>query len=137
MPANVHQQYGVVAVIRELDRFLLIKRSDYVETAKGYWCPVSGRIETGETPEDALRREVMEEVGLYVEAHEKVAQIPSFDNKFTLSFWTTKNHSGNARVVSKEVLELRWATLEEMDKLSPMFEDDVKIMKSVAKAAGV
>ena len=131
------QQYGVVAIIRELDKFLLIKRSDFVEVAKGYWCPVSGRVERGETPEEALKREVMEEVGLYVEAHKKVAQIPSFDNKFTLGFWTTKNHSGKARIASKEVLEVRWATIEEMDTLSPMFEDDVKIMKSVAEAAGV
>ncbi|MCZ6470896.1 MAG: NUDIX hydrolase, partial [Gammaproteobacteria bacterium] len=68
MPSNDSRKQAVVAIIRKSDKFLLVKRSDYVESAKGYWCPVSGRIENGETQEVALRREVMEEVGLDVAA---------------------------------------------------------------------
>lgn len=41
----------------------------------GLWLPVGGHIEAGETPEEALRREIMEEVGLEVE----VLSRPAFD----------------------------------------------------------
>jgi len=127
-----NKKLGVVAVIRESNKFLLIKRSDYVEAANGYWCPVSGRVEEGETEQEALKREVMEEFGFEVEAYIKIKQTPSFDNKFTLSFWTTKNHSGEARIASDEISDIKWVTIEEMDTLSPMFEDDIEIMKTVA-----
>ena len=124
---------GVVAVIQESGRFLLIKRSDYIEAAKGYWCPVSGRVESGETEQEAIKREVKEEVGFDVEADERIAQIPSFDKTFTLSFWTTKNHSGEARVASDEISDIKWATIEEMDALEPMFEEDIEVLKSALK----
>ena len=58
--------HAVVAILQKSDAFLFVKRSNYTEAASGYWCPVSGRIEKGETQEDALKREVMEEVGLEV-----------------------------------------------------------------------
>lgn len=41
----------------------------------GLWLPVGGHIEAHETPEEALRREIMEEVGLEVE----VLSRPAFD----------------------------------------------------------
>lgn len=125
-------KHAVVAIIRDSSKFLLVKRSDYIEAAKGYWCPVSGRIEIGETQEHALKREVMEEVGLEVEAVERVAQIPSHDNSFNLNFWTTKILSGEAKITSHEVEGIRWVTIEEMASLKPMFEDDVQILKKVA-----
>jgi 8-oxo-dGTP pyrophosphatase MutT (NUDIX family) len=41
----------------------------------GLWLPIGGHMEAGETPEEALRREIMEEVGLEVEIISK----PAFD----------------------------------------------------------
>ncbi|MFA4856005.1 MAG: NUDIX domain-containing protein [archaeon] len=41
----------------------------------GLWLPVGGHIEAHETPEEALRREILEEVGLEVE----VLSRPAFD----------------------------------------------------------
>ncbi|MCZ6798427.1 MAG: NUDIX hydrolase [Gammaproteobacteria bacterium] len=132
MPSNNNRKQAVVAIIRKSGKFLLVKRSDYVESAKGYWCPVSGRIENGETQEQALRREVMEEVGLDVVAEEKVCEIPSHDNKFTLNFWTAKIISGEAKISSNEVGDIRWVTIEEMENLSPIFEEDLQIFKKQA-----
>ena len=48
------RQQAVVAVICQDGRYLFVKRSDYVEYAKGYWCPVSGRMEGDETQEQTL-----------------------------------------------------------------------------------
>ena len=102
-----NRRQAVVAVIRQDNRFLFVKRSDYIEAAKGYWCPVSGGIEPGETQEQALQREVMEEVGLNVVAVEKIGAIPSHDNRSYLHYWTTRVISGRARITSNEATELK------------------------------
>ncbi len=125
------RRQAVVAVIRRGDRFLLVKRSDYIEAAKGYWCPVSGGIEAGETHQQALQREVMEEVGLKVVAVEKVGQIPSRDKRSDLHYWTTRIISGTARITSDEATDLKWVTVEEMKKLSPVFEEDIELFETL------
>jgi 8-oxo-dGTP diphosphatase len=48
-------------------RLLMIRRSATREHAPGEWECGSGRIEAGETPQDAVRREAREETGLEVE----------------------------------------------------------------------
>lgn len=129
---NDTRRQAVVAIIQKTNRFLMVKRSDYIETAKGYWCPVSGGIEENETPEEALKREVLEEVGLNVVAVRKVCEIPSHDNKSLLHFWTTKIISGKAKINSHEAIDIKWVTLEEMKKLSPTFPEDIQIFESLS-----
>ena len=68
---NTKLRQAVVATIQKSDKYLFVKRSDYIDIAKGYWCPVSGGIEANESEEEALQREVMEEVRLKVVAGKK------------------------------------------------------------------
>ena len=123
------QREAVVAIIQKYNKFLFIKRSDYVDTAVGYWCPVSGRIERNETQKEALQREVKEEVGLEVVAIQKIGEIPSHDKKFLLHYWTTDIISGEASITSSEATDLKWVTLEQMTQLSPIFEEDIQIFE--------
>ena len=124
--------HAVVAILQKSDTFLFVKRSGYTEAASGYWCPVSGHIEEDETQEDALRREVIEEVGLEVVPVRKVCSIPSADDKFILHFWSTEIVAGEARVCSHEATELKWVTLKEMRRLEPVFEEDVQVLEALA-----
>jgi len=126
------RRQAVVAIIQQSNKFLLVKRSDYIETAKGYWCPVSGGIGENETQEQALRREVMEEVGLDVVAVKKICEIPSHDNSSLLHFWTTNIISGKARITSNEATDIKWATVDEMKKLSPIFKEDIQVFESLS-----
>ncbi len=51
---------GAIAV--KEDKVLLIKRG--IEPGKGIWAPPSGFMELGETPEEAVLRELKEETGM-------------------------------------------------------------------------
>ncbi len=122
---------AVVAIIQKADRFLFIKRSNYIDTAAGYWCPVSGRLEENETQIEALQREVKEEVGLSVKALKKICEIPSHNNQFILHFWTTEIISGEASVASNEATDFKWVTLEQMKQLHPVFEEDIQVFEKL------
>lgn len=59
-----HPLVGVGALIYEADRILLAQRGK--PPLKGQWSLPGGLVETGESLEDAVRREVREETGLAV-----------------------------------------------------------------------
>lgn len=52
-------------ILTHKNKFLLMKRA--IPPLKGKWHSIGGRIERGETPEQAARRESREETGLSVE----------------------------------------------------------------------
>lgn len=60
-----HPLLGVGAIIFEGDKVLLVERAG--EPLKGWWSIPGGLLETGETLEAAVQREVREETGLLVE----------------------------------------------------------------------
>ena len=62
---------GVAAVVIEDDRVVLVRRGS--PPAYGEWSLPGGAVEPGETLEEAVVREVKEEIGLEVEVVELVA----------------------------------------------------------------
>ncbi len=60
---------GIAAVIwaRATDQYLLLKRSEKKNFGNGVWECVTGRVDQGEGFEDAVHREVKEEIGLEVD----------------------------------------------------------------------
>ena len=104
---------AVKALIVRKDKFLAVQ-----DAHDGYWELPGGKIQYGETPQQALVREVKEELGVIVEVGKPVGMCWSINDKrqvmmtvFTCNaqsydFDTTKNpadeHIGQVRFVTKE-----------------------------------
>jgi 8-oxo-dGTP diphosphatase len=123
---------AVVAIVQRDGRYLMGKRSLHRPVAPGYWCPISGRLEPGETQAGAVVREVREESGLQVRALKKVAQCDTHDGTTLLHWWLVElvGTWEEARVANDEHSELRWVTPEELRQLEPAFGEDIAILLS-------
>lgn len=129
----------VAAIIERGGRVLFGKRSPQRLAAPGYWCPVSGRIEPGESQAEAVVREVREEVGLGVRAVRKVGECDTHDGTALIHWWLAEPlDEAPAELLGDEHTELCWVTVEEMRRLEPAFAEDVEIIAgavgSVARA---
>jgi 8-oxo-dGTP pyrophosphatase MutT (NUDIX family) len=60
---------AVCALVRREGRILAMRRSMAKDAAPGIWEALSGRIEPGESPLEAVHREIEEESGLSVRVH--------------------------------------------------------------------
>lgn len=100
----------VAAVIRDGDRIFATARG-YGEY-KGWWEFPGGKIEAGETPEEALVREIHEELDTEIRVGELIDTIEYDYPTFHLSmdcFWA---EVVAGRLVLKEAEEARWLTKE-------------------------
>jgi 8-oxo-dGTP diphosphatase len=114
---------AIVAVLLRADRVLVIRRGP--ESARsGYWAPLSGKLEPGETQEEALVREVREEVGLAVSPLAKVWESETDDGRFRLHRWTAETGTDEVVPDPGEVSEFRWVTPEEFLVMAPLFDGD-------------
>lgn len=132
----------VAAIIERGGRVLFGKRSPHRVAAPGYWCPVSGRIEPGESQAEAVVREVREEAGLSVRAVQKVDECDTHDGTARIHWWLAAPlDDASEELLGDEHTELRWVSLDEMRRLEPAFPEDVEIITravgSVASAYDV
>lgn len=105
----------VAAVIRDGDRIFATARG-YGEY-KGWWEFPGGKIEAGETPEEALVREIHEELDTEIRVGELIDTIEYDYPTFHLSmdcFWA-KVVAG--RLVLKEAEDARWLTKEMLESV--------------------
>ena len=113
---------GVGAIIRHQDRLVLIRRDQ--EPARGYWTFPGGAVELGESLEDAVRREVLEETGLYVQLGDVAAvidhvardEVGAVRYHFVIVDYHARPVGGTLQPGS-DVSDARWATLEDLDGL--------------------
>ena len=124
----------VAALIWEGDRFLACQRPAH--KARGLlWEFVGGKVEPGETHEQALVRECREELGVTVAVGERflrvVHEYPDLTVRLTL-FRAAIAEGGPQKL---EHADLRWLTVEEMDAY-PFCPADEVILQALREGKG-
>jgi 8-oxo-dGTP diphosphatase len=107
---------AIAYVIEKDGSILMLRRSPLKDHAPGEWETGSGRVEQGETPKDAVRREVREETGLEVEI---VAPVDTFhfyrgaarEEAIGITFWC--RHVAGELVMSDEHDRAEWVGFDE------------------------
>lgn len=114
---------GVAAVIRDAGgRYLLIKRAESLKRSPGWWCFPGGAVEAGETPAQALERELREELDLAVRCRGLVRSTISPGGEF-LVLWlraTCREANPRLRPNPAEVAEVRFLSPAAALPLGPL-----------------
>ncbi len=107
----------VVAAVKKNGRYLLGKRPPN-GLLGGLWDFPGGNLEPGESHEDALAREVKEELGIAIEPGELVASVNHAYTHFrvTLHVYACRHVSGKPR--ANVHTELKWVRPKEFSKLA-------------------
>lgn len=95
-----------VIVRVEKEERILLARHAYRD--RDVWACIAGHVDTGETAEECVRREVREETGLEIgDIRYRGSQHWPFPNQLMLAF-TARWVSGEIRVQEEELLEAGW-----------------------------
>ena len=118
----------VAAVLREDNRIFATARG-YGEF-KGWWEFPGGKIEEGETPQQALVREIQEELTAEIVVGNLIQTVEYDYPAFHLSmdcFWA-EVRSGHFEL--KEAEEARWLTVDQLDEVK-WLPADMELIESV------
>ena len=105
---------------------LLAQRSSPPEDA-GLWELPGGKVEDGETWQAALEREIVEELGMRVEAGEQVGEVVTGIPGFEVVALRARQTGGTPRAL--EHADLRWVDVAELRRMN---EAGVLMASSVA-----
>ena len=104
------RESAIVVVVDALDRVLLLLRPTWIKWGAGQWAFPGGKLEVGETREDAAIRETKEETQLNVRDLKEV-QI-SLDKSLTMFY--TRDYTGVVKI-DWEHDDFVWLTRDEIE----------------------
>ena len=121
----------VTAVIIKDQKLLVAKRNE--EPYKGKWDFFGGYMNSNETPEKSLRRELKEELGVeadfsYLGAFTGTATYDEYKYP-VVSFAYIANLKGNLKLNKKENSKYKWVPIEKLKEIA--FDSNEKILKFV------
>ena len=121
----------VAALIVKQDKVLVCQRTRH-QTMPLKWEFPGGKIEEGEQPRDALRRELDEELGIDAEVGDEVARIRhNYKNggAVELRFFTVREYRGE--IENRIFKDVKWAGRAELPDYD-FLEADLGLVKELA-----
>ncbi|HEU4968878.1 (deoxy)nucleoside triphosphate pyrophosphohydrolase [Sphingomonas sp.] len=124
----------VAAALIDADGRVLLQQRAPHRSMPGLWEFPGGKVESGETPEAALARELEEELGVRV-APEAMAPVAFAsdalgERHLVLLLYAARAWEGEPQPLDASAL--RWVTVEEMEAL-PMPPADVPLVAALAR----
>ncbi|MFH1307507.1 MAG: NUDIX domain-containing protein [archaeon] len=108
---------GVVAIIEKDGKYLLgLESKD--SPIKGKWRLLGGKLEKGETPEQALHRELMEEASIEIKVVKYLFDIKAEHSDILIYVFLAKYLKGNLKPRIEEHESIKWFSLEEVKSLN-------------------
>ena len=114
MEKRVHVAVGVIS--DGGDKVLIARRAEHLHQG-GLWEFPGGKVEAGETVEQALTRELQEELAISISAFEPLLAISHDyqDKSVLLDVWWISSFSGEP--AGRQGQPLRWAAITELRQL--------------------
>jgi ADP-ribose pyrophosphatase len=126
-PGGFHIKRSIVrhlgsAVMMAVDQkeHILLVRQFRLPAAKSLWELPAGRLDEGEKPLEAARRELLEETGYQARKWKKLVSYwpsPGFVAEKMTIFLATGLTAGEAHPMEDERIECRWFKRKELDKM--------------------
>lgn len=121
---------GVVAVISRGNRLLVIRRSSKVP-APGHYCFPGGALEEGETEEQALIRELAEELNITIRPVRRIWESVT-DWGVHLSWWQSQLDTAAQPIPNtEEVAEVLWLPVHDILHLPGLLSSNQEFLQKV------
>jgi 8-oxo-dGTP diphosphatase len=130
---TTHTRVVVAAALLHEGRLLAARRSAPPELA-GRWELPGGKVEPGETPEQALVRELREELGIEAEAVERLPGAWPLKPGLELQVWTARLVHGDPRPLQDHDA-LRWLAPAEAGQVDWLDQDRAAVADAVRRLA--
>ncbi len=110
---SIHVAVGVIFDNQQADQILIAKRPQHLHQG-GLWEFPGGKVAAGETVDQALERELFEELGITVTQSQPLMQVEHSysDKQVFLDIWTVTQYSGEANGLEGQ--ECQWVAMQQL-----------------------
>lgn len=119
----------VCALISKEQRLLTTQRAAH-KANPFLWEFPGGKVEQGETEQEAIEREILEELGIGILPLERVASATHQDANKSIELIAWKCDWITGEIQLKEHIGSRWIRLEETDEI-PLCQADIKLLNQL------
>ena len=128
MASQKRELYVVAGAIIQDKKVFAAQRGAKGKTAFKWEFP-GGKINEGETPQEALRRELIEELSIVVDVHELLYSVVDEYEDVVLHIDTYKCTLVSGKPTLSEHIAMQWSDKNELDKLEFSKADDPVLEK--------